>query len=269
VIEAVSLLALLLPLTLGTGEDVMSEEALLARAEQAFHEGQELRDSPERARPAFRRAAEAYEQLRQRGAANPGLCYDLGTAAYLAGDLPHAILAYRRGLRLAPSDQALHDQLDAAREMVLATNGTVGRPPSDEWPAWLRWLTPGQRFLLAAAGWTLACFAVTRWRMTHHSSLRAVGWLSVFAALGFAGTLVFDVWQYNEERQHPFVVVARDGVVLRTGNGLAYPTRDKLPALNRGVEARLLYARGDWLQIELGQGEAGWVRRDQVLLDEP
>jgi len=27
----------------------------------------------------------------------------------------------------------------------------------------------------------------------------------------------------------------------------------------RGVEARLLYARGDWLQIELASGEVGWV----------
>jgi hypothetical protein len=37
---------------------------------------------------------------------------------------------------------------------------------------------------------------------------------------------------------------------------------------NRGVEARLLFARGDWLQIELAGGEVGWVPRRLVLVDE-
>ena len=46
--------------------------------------------------------------------------------------------------------------------------------------------------------------------------------------------------------------------LLRAGNGLSYPPRYETP-LNRGVEARLLFARGAWLQIELSGGEIGWV----------
>jgi len=54
------------------------------------------------------------------------------------------------------------------------------------------------------------------------------------------------------------VVITADGVPLREGNGVAYPARYDAP-LNRGVEARLLFVRGDWLQIELAGGEVGWV----------
>jgi len=50
------------------------------------------------------------------------------------------------------------------------------------------------------------------------------------------------------------------GFLLRTGNGLSYPPRYETP-LNQGVEARLLHARGAWLQIELSGGEVGWGPR--------
>jgi len=55
-------------------------------------------------------------------------------------------------------------------------------------------------------------------------------------------------------------------VMLRTGNGLRYPPRYETP-LNRGVEARLLFTRGDWLQIEFAGGEVGWVPREYALVD--
>jgi hypothetical protein len=73
-----------------------------------------------------------------------------------------------------------------------------------------------------------------------------------------AADLAFEHWASRAEGQHPLVVIADDGVLLRKGNGEAYPRRYDTP-LNRGVEARLLYARGDWLQIELTSGEVGWV----------
>ena len=53
----------------------------------------------------------------------------------------------------------------------------------------------------------------------------------------------------------------------RKGDGLAFPPRYGAP-LNRGVEARLLFERGDWLQIELSGGEVGWVPRAYALVDE-
>jgi hypothetical protein len=72
----------------------------------------------------------------------------------------------------------------------------------------------------------------------------------------------------HQEQQHPLVVIADDGVLLRKGNGLSYPPRYETP-LNRGVEARLLVSRGDWLQIELEGGEIGWVPREYARVDNP
>ena len=61
----------------------------------------------------------------------------------------------------------------------------------------------------------------------------------------------------------PVVVVARP-TELRTGNGPDYPPRLDAP-LPRGCEARRLFVRGDWWQVELGGGVVGWVPRAAVL----
>src|SRR5262249_22757717 len=94
------------------------------------------------------------------------------------------------------------------------------------------------------------------------------------AALGLAGTallsqeIVAEQRRYELDREQPLVVIAADGVLLRKGNGLSYPPRYETP-LNRGVEARVLCARGAWRQIELAGGEVGWVQYDQILPEWP
>jgi hypothetical protein len=55
-------------------------------------------------------------------------------------------------------------------------------------------------------------------------------------------------------------------VLLRRGNGVVFPPRYDTP-VNRGVEGRLRFERGGWVQIELSGGEIGWVPRTAVLVD--
>jgi hypothetical protein len=87
--------------------------------------------------------------------------------------------------------------------------------------------------------------------------------LSLLLALGFTLQGLEDL----KEEKYPLVVIAQDGVLLRQGNSVAYPRRFDIP-LNRGTEARRLFQRGDWLQVELSGGETGWVAQAVVLVDE-
>ena len=41
-----------------------------------------------------------------------------------------------------------------------------------------------------------------------------------------------------------------------------------LPSVRRGMEGRLRFVRGDWLQVEFPGGDVGWLRRGDVLLDD-
>jgi tetratricopeptide (TPR) repeat protein len=242
----------------------------LRRAEQAFQEGLARRDNPQEARPYFQEAAQEYESLNQRGNGNPALFRNMGNAYLLANDLPRAILAYRRGLLLAPSDPVLQANLHFAREQVDYPSGDgFSRPHTDHWPPWLPRPT-----LLAMLAFAVFVYAVglaflTRWRMTRRSGLLVAGIVVVAIAVLPLGGVIHEARQQRQAAKYPLVVLAENRVPLRNGDGVAYPARHDGKTLNRGVEARLLFERGDWLNIELSGGETGWVPRTVVLLDTP
>src|SRR5262249_46372460 len=109
---------LLLSLLVAAEVNSLSDETLQAEAEGRFRFGLRLQDGVEKARLCFLECAELYAALRQRGADNAALDRNLGNAYLLGGDLPRAILAYRRGLACAPSDRRLQECLDFARSQV-------------------------------------------------------------------------------------------------------------------------------------------------------
>jgi tetratricopeptide (TPR) repeat protein len=246
-----------------------AEDEVLGEAEAAFHQGLRQREDSREARRLFREAAARYEELRRRGAENADLYGNLGNAYFLAGDLPRAILSYRHGLRLAPANPSLRANLARARDQVVfPSSGAFGRPAVDHRPPWLPDIPVTLPILLAFLCYGACWLALTRWWMTRQSwlSLAALSLFVVSATL--AGGLALHAWRTREGRVHPALVIAADGVLLRKGNGLAYPGSYEVP-LNRGVEAQMLYERGDWVQIELGGGEVGWVARAAVIIDTP
>ncbi|HXG13486.1 MAG TPA: BatD family protein [Gemmataceae bacterium] len=252
-----------------TASAAVTDLDLVARAEAAFREGVRLADDgPAEARRSFREAARLYAELRGRGFCNAALCRNEGNAWLLGGDVARAILAYRRGLRLAPGDHALGEGLAHARDQVVYSSpGSFGRPTGDSRPPWLLRLSLGKHLGLALGCYSLGCLALTRWWMTRRPSLPVIGGAALFVAATLGVLLAIREWQDRQEARYPLVVIADDGVLLYKGNGLAYPHYET--PLNAGVEARLLFVRGDWLQIELAGGEVGWVPQKYVLRDEP
>ena len=179
------------------------------------------------------------------------------------------LLAYRRGLALDPSDADLQAGLNEARSRVVyATAGDFGRPPDDRRPPWLPRLRSEWSFAAAAACYVAACFLLTRWLMTRSRRLLVVGVAAALGAAGLTALVVAAVRSERDERDRPLAVVAEDGVLLRKGDGLAYPPRYETP-LNKGVEARRLFERDGWVQLELSGGEVGWVPHEDVHIDEP
>ncbi|HTU90829.1 MAG TPA: hypothetical protein VMF69_12190, partial [Gemmataceae bacterium] len=120
---------------------------------------------------------------------------------------------------------------------------------------------------LAAVGcYVLGCVVVTRWRMVRRERLLTVGLLALLLAGVLSGWLLLRAEERHEREIHPLVVIARNGVLLRRGNSMVFPPRYDTP-INRGIEGRLLFERGGWVQIELSGGEIGWVPREAVLVD--
>jgi hypothetical protein len=245
-----------------------SEQALLDEAEAAFHAGCQAQGPA--AQAAFCHASECYEELHQRGVRSAALYRNQGNASLLAGDLAQAILAYRRGLRLAPNDADLQANLAYARDQVVqGLTDHHGRPPVEQRPPWLPRFASKRVLGLVVLLYALAWIAGTCWLMTRRGWLLAAAGGAFTAAALLAVGVVLEAMAEKTEAHHPLVVIARpEGVKLRKGNGPSYPECDYV--LRPGVEGRLRFddQRG-WLQIELADGEVGWVRRSDVHLDAP
>jgi tetratricopeptide (TPR) repeat protein len=247
----------------------VADAELVRQAEALFSAGTAVRDNPDHAQPLFHRAASCYEELRQRGAHNPELYRNQGNAFLLAGDLPRAILAYRRGLRLAPGDPSLWANLTYARTQVARPGPKdLGRPNEASVPLWLPRLSLHQQLLFFFCTYSLGWLGIIRWCMLRRTAALAVGVMGFSLATLLAGSLTLALWSERHESLHSLVVIAQDRIPLRKGNGVLYPPHWETP-LHRGVEARLQFERGDWLQIELAGGQTGWVPRAAVLLDAP
>jgi hypothetical protein len=249
--------------TIPAGVADPAEETLLHKAEQAFARGVAQPSDPDQARRSFLDAARCYRALHNGGAANPDLLRDLGNAEFLADRLPEAILAWRQGLDLAPGDAALRANLDYARRQVAYPQTGSVRPPPQQWtdwlaPSWLLW-----SFL---AAYLLACLCALWWWRDRRLGRLLLG-VSLFLLSGALAGLLVD-WQLVQldRIEHPLVVIRAEQVALSRGNGESYPPHPEVPSVARGMEARLLYERGEWLQIELADGKVGWVPRSAALV---
>lgn len=247
----------------------LTDAQLAQHAEAAFQEGREARSRGESGKKAFQAAAADYESLRQHGLDNPALFRNLGHAYVLADELPQAILALRRGLRLNPENAGLRESLAEAREQVIyPADNPLGQPAVEAQLPWLPLIPPQWPFLAGFVGYCCLFVCLVRWLMTRHSR-----WLPATAFCLVVAAAMMWLVSDAERRQHieasaNLVIINDDGVLLRKGDGLKFPARYMTP-VNRGVEAQLLNQRGDWVQIKLAGGEVGWVPRNYVLLDRP
>jgi hypothetical protein len=237
-------------------------------AEAAFQQGVNARGTPEESE-FFQLAARHYETMRCRGVHNAALFRNQGNALLLSGDLPGAILAYRRGLRLNPNDRQTRTNLAYARDQVVySSSDKFARPPADWWPPWLPRATPAFVFWFFIVSYSLTWAGLT-WTWTRAlESRRWPVWLGLASSCLLVAVLMIQVHYQRADIQRPLVVISQDQTYLLKGNNALYPRAYETP-LNRGVEARLLQTRGSWLQIELTGGQVGWVPQDTALLDIP
>ena len=215
--------------------------------------------APEQATAFFREAAADFEEHIREVGGTPNLYRWLGYSYHAAGDLPHAIAAYHRGLAENPADVKVRTALAYARAQVHYPPGAeVLRPKYELWPPWLSLRSIG---VYSFGLYVVGCAACTRWLLVRRRRWAVIAAMSLgLAAVPALGSGV-EWWRARRDAAEPVVVVSRD-VPLRAGNGTDYPPKAELP---RGCEVRRLFERGGWLQVETGGGLLGWVPADAVV----
>jgi hypothetical protein len=237
----------------------------LAQAEAAFAEGVELRNDSAKARPAFARAATAYDALWNDGHRTPELALNRSRAHRLAGNLPRSIAALHDGLAVTRFARPLQVELEDARAAVQYP--IDGELAAQSRPSPLRGvstrMSQADAWFLAGFAWLVACASIARFVMTRNAL-----WF-LLSGLGLAGLLVLGgLWfqdsRIREREESLPLLVLSDDATLRRGNASSYPPRIDA-VLPKGAEVRELSRRGGWVQVQLPGGAVGWLPEGVVI----
>lgn len=262
-----TVLCLALGLCVGTPEMAQAltyaqQLVLLEQANQAFEHAL-ISPEPQGAQGYYHQALAGYTQLIAAGVENARLYYNLGNTYFRLNDLGHAILHYRRGLRLEPGNRQLQANLRYARsQRVDQINVSHQRALLSQLFFWHHELSLQTRWSLALAAYLLvwggAC-AHLFWRRA--TLLWGLAGAAFFYLVLTASTLLT---HYQHSTTRAGVIMAEE-VVVRKGNGESYAPQFPQP-LHAGTEFEVLEERGPWLAIQLDNGTSGWIRRESVRL---
>lgn len=236
----------------------------LEQANRAFEQAL-TSPTPEAAQDYYQQAIAGYEQLVAAGIHNARLYYNLGNAYFRRNDLGHAILHYRRGLRLEPGNRQLQANLNYARSRRIDHIEVSGQPQHALLPQLFFWsdeVSVPTQWTLALLGYGLA-WGCAFWHLFWRRASLLWGLAgAAFCCLIFASSAWLTQSQYTTR---PAGVIVAEEVVVRKGNGESYTPQLPQP-LHAGTEFVVLEARGSWLAIQLDNGTSGWIRRESAAL---
>ena len=204
----------------------------------------------------FAEAATAYERLGQSNGVSAALLFNLGNAHYKAGQVGHAIAAYRRAEQLAPRDADLRANLQFVRIQVQGPTvrpsfpeRTLGMLRVNEWAG-----------LSAGALWlTFGLLALRQLRPTLAPSLRNACRVTALLTVLLGGALAFAA--RSQAASRTVVVTQRETSVRITPNDEARPAF----TANDGAELRVLDRKGNWLQVsDRTARNYGWLKSELV-----
>lgn len=213
-------------------------------------------DRPDRARQLFRSAAQRFISIAAGGVVNGRLEFNIGNCLLQAGDVGRAILHYRRAQRLIPRDPLLADNLSVARSRCLTQIQPTRR--SEFFKSVFFW---HYQTALATRFQVGLVLYVAVWVLLSARSVARRRWLTVCAvvAASLAGacgaSVAAERWF---ERNAPEAVVTAMDVVVYKGPGTGYQRQFEQP-LQPGVECTVRERRGTWWNIELADGNSGWI----------
>ncbi len=225
-----------------------NEIVLFTKANELYRQGK------------FDEALTSYLQLEKDGYESAELYYNIGNAYYKKGDLPHSILYFERAKITDSNDEDVQFNL---RLVNTRTVDKITPKPEIFYVTWWRNFT----YLLSLSSWTflsiastfLIAFSIGVYLFARRPYLKKAGFILFF--LFFIASLIFYLAArriHREKTAEKYAVIFSPTVTVKSSPD------DKgtdLFVLHEGTKLKISDKIGDWYQIQIADGNKGWIRK--------
>lgn len=211
----------------------------------------------------FSKSAELYQSLASEGYQSADLYLNLGNAYYKSGNVAKAILNYERGLLIAPGDIDLKTNLEIARLKTVDRIEPVGEIFLSRWMDSVRNLYSSNQWAVIAIGsfiLLLGCFA-----------LYFIGgrvWMKKVAFFSSLLMIIVTLFANVASAQQKAYLLERNSAIVFAKSVTAKSTPSEsgtdLFVLHEGTKVTVRTKVGSWNEIELSDGNVGWIPIDQL-----
>jgi len=243
-----TLLLLLMPV-LATAQNV-SEESGKAYQEGDFNKAVELLEAEMKAQ-------------KEKGLESAGLYYNLGNAYFRDNEVAKALLYYEKALLINPGDRDIRHNIEYARTRIEDKIVSVDTFFLQSWFEGIQNMQSSNAWAnLAIVLFLIFMVSLGFFFFTKHIKVKkAVFYVGIiaFAFLIFAN--IFSVRQKNK-------LTNRDTAIIMAGSVSVKNSPDnsskELFIIHSGTKVKINKEDGKWMEIEIENGNVGWMTRDQL-----
>ncbi|MFV0505831.1 MAG: tetratricopeptide repeat protein [Bacteroidales bacterium] len=211
----------------------------------------------------YAEAIDKYETLIDSGYKSDELYYNLGNSYYRMGEIASAILNYERALVLKPSNENAQYNLHLANTKIVDIIGEVQQPFFEKWEENISkqlssnlWSVINYILLLLA----LVCTMI--FIMTRRVSVRRIFFLLGLLALVLMGVSINMSFEQARSRlDNPYSIVMSQRVQVKSSPS---STSSNLFIIHEGLKVKIVDKVGEWYEIQLSDGNQGWVSSSEV-----
>ena len=211
----------------------------------------------------FEKSTELYKQLVEMGYQSAELEYNLGNGHYRQGELGRAILHYERALLLSPHDGEILHNLELARSKTADEFQPLPKFFLTE--SWndLRMMLPATFWGgLALLLWWAGMAGLGIWLFGKSRIQKKKGFfygLILLAVSLLPLSLALSRTAYEQDTRHAIVLVNQ--TALRSAPDIG---GSEIVPVHEGLKVKLLDNLNSWWQVQLPNGEKGWMEEKEV-----
>lgn len=209
-------------------------------------------------------AIKEYQAVIDSGFESSELYYNLGNAYYKSHKITMALVNYEKASLLDPGDEEILHNLEMTRQLVV---DQIDDLPEFLPKVWYR------RFisLLKTNQWayiSLITFPVSLLLFLVYLFIRNIRirklsfWLSVFVMFISLSTFVFSYHQKKMVYKHSYAIIISPSVTIKSSPD---DSGTELFQLHEGTKVEIIDQLGEWKEIKLSDGNAGWLRMEDLI----